>query len=55
VYQDDGGELIEHAMPHSLRRSFISLLLAAGADVPYVMASWPHSRPSLFGAVPLLR
>jgi integrase len=34
-----GGEQIGKVTPHSLRRTFASLLLATGADVPY--ASWP--------------
>jgi integrase len=33
-----GQESMPDVTPHSLRRTFISLLLAAGADVPYVMA-----------------
>ena len=33
--------------PHSLRRTFISLLLAAGADVPCVMAQAGHSDPKM--------
>jgi hypothetical protein len=33
-----GQEPITAATPHSLRRTCISLLLASGADVPYVMA-----------------
>jgi integrase len=33
--------------PHSLRRTFISLLLAAGADVPYVMAQAGHTDPKM--------
>lgn len=33
--------------PHSLRRTFISLLLAAGADVPYVMAQARHTDPKM--------
>lgn len=33
--------------PHSLRRTFISLLLAAGADVPYVMAQAGHADPKM--------
>jgi Phage integrase family. len=33
--------------PHSLRRTFISLLLATGADVPYVMAQAGHSDPKM--------
>jgi integrase len=31
--------------PHSLRRTFISLLLATGADVTYVMAQAGHHDP----------
>ncbi len=33
--------------PYSLRRTFISLLLAAGADVPYVMAQAGHTDPKM--------
>lgn len=33
--------------PHSLRRTFISLLLASGADVPYVMAQAGHADPKM--------
>jgi integrase len=38
-------EPIASATPHSLRRTFISLLLATGADVPYVMAQAGHTDP----------
>jgi integrase len=31
------GRLPEGLTPHSLRRTFISLLLAVGEEVPYVM------------------
>jgi len=34
-------------VPHSLRRTFISLLLASGADVPYVTAQAGHSDPKM--------
>jgi integrase len=34
----EGHEPIQHVTPHGLRRTFASLLLASGADVPYVMA-----------------
>jgi integrase len=33
--------------PHSLHRTFISLLLAAGTDVPYVMAQAGHTDPKM--------
>jgi integrase len=42
-----GREPIGALTPHSLRRTFISLLLAAGADVPYVMAQAGHSDPKM--------
>jgi integrase len=42
-----GRSEIEKITPHSLRRTFISLLLAAGADVPYVMAQAGHSDPKM--------
>jgi integrase len=38
-------EPMGHVTPHSLRRTFISLLLATGADVPYVMAQAGHNDP----------
>jgi len=43
--QESGQEPIGSATPHSLRRTFISLLLATGADVPYVMAQAGHTDP----------
>ena len=33
--------------PHSLRRTFISLLHAAGADVPYIMSQAGHTDPKM--------
>jgi len=42
-----GKEPIGAVTPHSLRRTFISLLLAAGADVPYVMAQAGHADPKM--------
>ncbi len=42
-----GREPMEAITPHSLRRTFISLLLAAGADVPYVMAQAGHADPKM--------
>lgn len=43
----EGGEPITHVTPHSLRRTFASLLLAARADVPYVMAQLGHNDPKM--------
>ena len=48
---DQEGELIEHVTPHSLRRTFISLLLASGAEVPYVMAQAGHDDPKVTLAI----
>jgi integrase len=42
-----GHEPMPDVTPHSLRRTFISLLLAAGADVPYVMAQAGHTDPKM--------
>jgi integrase len=42
-----GHQEIGAITPHSLRRTFISLLLAAGADVPYVMAQAGHTDPRM--------
>ena len=47
MLQAEGREPIGTVTPHSLRRTFISLLLAAGADVPYVMAQAGHSDPKM--------
>ena len=44
---EHGREPIVSATPHSLRRTFISLLLATGADVPYVMAQAGHTDPKM--------
>ena len=41
------GEAIAHVTPHGLRRTFASLLLAASADVPYVMAQLGHADPKM--------
>jgi integrase len=42
-----GVEQIGKVTPHSLRRTFASLLLATGADVPYVMAQLGHTDPKM--------
>lgn len=47
MLQAEGREPIGAVTPHSLRRTFISLLLAAGADVPYVMAQAGHNDPKM--------
>jgi integrase len=44
---EDGREPIIGATPHALRRTCISLLLATGADVPYVMAQVGHTDPKM--------
>ncbi len=41
------GPLPHGLTPHSLRRTFISLLLAAGDDPPYVMRQVGHSDPKV--------
>jgi integrase len=38
-------------MPHSLRRTFASLLFAIGETPPYVMAQMGHSTPNLTLAI----
>jgi integrase len=43
----DASPLPEGITPHSLRRTFISLLLATGADVPYVMRQVGHADPKV--------
>ena len=45
--REAGHQEIGKITPHSLRRTFISLLLAAGADVPYVMAQAGHTDPRM--------
>jgi hypothetical protein len=41
------GPLPDALTPHSLRRTFISLLLAAGEDPPYVMRQVGHGDPKV--------
>jgi integrase len=43
--------LPEGLTPHSLRRTFISLLLALGEEVPYVMRQVGHSDPKVTLAI----
>jgi integrase len=48
---DDGGALPEGLTPHSLRRTFASLLFALGESPPYVMAQMGHTTASLTLAI----
>ncbi len=43
---DEGVPIAEGVSPHSLRRTYISILLAAGADPRYVMRQVGHRDPS---------
>jgi integrase len=43
----DATPLPEGLTPHSLRRTFISLLLATGEEVPYVMRQVGHAEPKV--------
>ena len=43
----DAAPLPEGLTPHSLRRTFISLLLAVGEEVPYVMRQVGHTDPKV--------
>jgi integrase len=43
----DSSPLPEGLTPHSLRRTFISLLLALGEEVPYVMRQVGHTDPKV--------
>jgi integrase len=47
----DAGTLPERLTPHSLRRTFASLLFAIGEAPPYVMAQLGHTTPSLTLAI----
>jgi integrase len=38
--------ILTHITPHTLRRSYISFMLAAGYDVPYVQAQVGHEDPT---------
>jgi integrase len=38
--------IVTHITPHTLRRSYISFMLAAGYDVPYVQAQVGHEDPA---------
>lgn len=44
---EGGGRMPKDVTPHTLRRTFISLLLAGGADVPWVMAQVGHTDPKV--------
>ena len=45
--EHDGGPLASGLTPHSLRRTFASILVALGEDPAYVMAQMGHTDPSL--------
>jgi integrase len=45
--RDDRPELPQPLTPHSLRRMFISVLLALGKPVPYVMRQAGHTDPKV--------
>jgi integrase len=47
----DLAPLPEGLTPHSLRRTFISLVLAIGEDIPYVMRQVGHANPTVTLAV----
>jgi len=47
----DLNSLPEGLTPHSLRRTFISLLLAIGEEVPYVMRQVGHTDPKVTLAI----
>jgi hypothetical protein len=47
LQQRDATPLPGDITPHSLRRTFLSLLLATGAEVPYVMQQVGHADPKL--------
>ena len=44
---EEGHEPIAHVTPHGLRRTYASLLLASGADVPYAMSQLGHENPQM--------
>ncbi len=48
---DEVEPLPEHLTPHSLRRTFASLLFALGEAPPYVMAQMGHTTPNLTLAI----
>ena len=45
--RDDRPELPQPLTPHSLRRTYISILLALGKPVPYVMRQAGHTDPKV--------
>jgi integrase len=47
----DRDPLPERLTPHSLRRTFASLLFAIGEPPPYVMAQMGHTTPNLTLAI----
>jgi integrase len=51
LVKDEAELLPERLTPHSLRRTFASLLFALGETPPYVMAQMGHTTPSLTLAI----
>jgi integrase len=49
--KDEAEPLPEGLTPHSLRRTFASLLFAIGEPPPYVMAQMGHTTPDLTLAI----
>jgi integrase len=47
IAKDDAELLPKNLTPHSLRRTFASLLFAIGEAPPYVMAQMGHTTPDL--------
>jgi integrase len=42
----DQPPILAHVTPHTLRRTYISFMLAAGFDLPYVQEQVGHQDPS---------
>jgi Phage integrase family len=49
--QSDQPPILAHVTPHTFRRTYITFMLAAGFDVPYVQAQAGHRDPAVTLAV----
>jgi integrase len=49
--QRDQPPILAHVTPHTFRRTYITFMLAAGSDVPYVQAQVGHRDPTITLAV----